>query len=462
MPDFETSDARLCPPYVPPAAEPVRFPLNFIHMLDNYLKIIPEQAYREPIAFAPGPPRMAFITGSELVKAVFLTRQTEFPKGRLQKKLLEPLYGGNMLAAHGPDWRWQRTAATPLFRYEELVQYGPAISAAALKTVEKWHAAPAGAVHAIQNDMMHATFEVISNILFAGGAPDMIADIEKGHADYYRGINWWAVYSLLGLPHWLPRPHGRLMRGHERRLRGAVTALVEARRGAAAGATDLIGRMLAISDPESGRVMTEELLVDNLVGFLMAGYETTAFSLTWTLYLISQSPEWETRMREEIERVAGAGPVTAAQVASLTVVQQVLSESLRLYPSAPVIVRDFHKDVELEGIKIAAGTIGIIPIYAIHRHRKLWEDPDRFDPDRFALDHISKRPRYHYMPFGAGPRVCLGASLAMIETTIMLATFVRAAHFEVERGFIPQPVARMFLLPKNGMPMRVTLRKVQS
>jgi cytochrome P450 len=455
------SSAPLYPPYVPPAAAPLRFPLNFIRMLDNYLKIIPEQAYREPIAFAPGPPRMAFITGSDLIKAVFLNRQTEFPKGRLQKKLLEPLYGGNMLAAHGQDWRWQRTAATPLFRYEEVLQYGPAISAAALRTVDKWHASPPGTVHVIDNDMMHATFEVISKIMLAGGAPDMIADIEKGHRDYYRGFNWWAVYILLGLPHWLPRPHGRLMRAHERRLRGAVAALVRARRGAPAGTTDLIGRMLAISDPESGRVMTEELLVDNLVGFLMAGYETMAFALTWTLYLISQSPEWEARMREEIERVAGAGPVTAAQVSSLTVVQQVLSESLRLYPSGPVIVRDFPNDVELEGIKIAAGTIGIIPIYAIHRHHRLWEDPNRFDPDRFAPDRASNRPRYHYMPFGAGPRVCLGSSLATIEATIMLATFVRAARFEVEPGFVPQPVARMFLLPRNGMPMRVTVRKAE-
>jgi cytochrome P450 len=453
------SAAPLYPPHVRPAARPLRFPFNLVHMLDNYLKVIPEQAYREPIAIAPGPPRMAFITGGELLKGLLLTRHAEFPKGRLQKNLLRPLYGNNMLASHGEDWRWQRTAAAPLFRYEELLQYGPFISAAALATVEKWRAAAPATVHVINKDMMHATFEVISKIMLAGGAPEVIQAIEKGHADYYKGINWWIVYILLGLPHWLPRPGGRLMRAHERRLRGAITALVQARRDTAGGKADLLGRMLAISDPESGRIMSDELLVDNIIGFLMAGYETTAFSLTWTLYLISQSPEWEARMVAEIARVVGAGPVTAAHVASLTVVQQVLNESLRLYPSAPVIVRDFHNDVELDGIKIPAGTIGIIPIYAIHRHRDVWDDPDRFDPDRFAPERASKPARYQFMPFGAGPRVCLGASLASIELTIMLATFVRAARFEVEAGFAPQPVGRMFLVPRNGMPMRVTMRE---
>jgi cytochrome P450 len=128
-----------------------------------------------------------------------------------------------------------------------------------------------------------------------------------------------------------------------------------------------------------------------------------------------------------------------------------------LFPTAPVIVRDIVKDIKFNGSVVPAGTIGIIPIYAIHRHHSYWDDPDRFDPNRFSPER-PKPSRYHFMPFGAGPRICIGAAFAMIEATIMLATFIRAAHFELTPGFTPQPSAQMFLLPKNGMPMSVTMR----
>jgi cytochrome P450 len=204
--------------------------------------------------------------------------------------------------------------------------------------------------------------------------------------------------------------------------------------------------------------MSDELVVGNILAFLVGGNDTTAFALAWTLYLISQSPHWEARMLQEIEQVVGSGPVTSAHFARLVTVQQVLNESLRLFPTAPLIVRDIVDDIEFDGVSIPAGTIGIIPIYAIHRHRSYWEDPDRFDPDRFAPNR-SKPTRFQFLPFGAGPRICIGAAFATIEATIMLATFVRAARFEVAPAFDPQPSARMFLLPKNGMPMRVTLRE---
>jgi len=234
---------------------------------------------------------------------------------------------------------------------------------------------------------------------------------------------------------------------------------VRARRAGAADGEDLLGRLVRASDAETGQTMSEELLVDNIVAFLMAGYDTTAFSLTWTLYLIAHSPEWETRMLGEIDRVVGTGPVTAGHVAQLTTVQQVLNESLRLFPTAPVIIRDIIEDTEFEGVMVPAGTIGVIPIYAIHRHEAYWEDPHRFDPGRFAPDHPKKPTRFQFLPFGAGPRICIGAAFAMIEATVMLAEFVRAARFAVAPDFEPQPSAQMFLLSKNGMPMRITMRE---
>jgi cytochrome P450 len=454
-----TNDATpFYPPRVKPSARPLRFPFNLTKLLNNNLEIIPEQAYRQPLVIVPGPPRMAFFSGTELVKTLLLTRPAEFPKGRLQVDVLKPVFGNAMISREGRDWRWQRGAAAPLFRHDELLHYGPIMSAAAESTVAQWRAASPGTVRAIDDDMMRAAFHVISNTMLAGGAQDVLHAIEQGHADYYRGANWWVIYTLLGLPHWLPRPGGKLMRAHENRIREAVTGLVRTRRAAAADGEDLLARMLRASDAETGQSMSDELVVDNIASFLMAGYDTTAFALTWTLYLISRSPEWEARMLQEIDQVVGSGPVTSAHVERLGTVQQVLNESLRLFPTAPVIIRDIVEGIQFDDVSVPAGTIGIIPIYAIHRHRSYWDDPDRFDPNRFAPDSRSKPTRFQFMPFGAGPRVCIGAAFAMLEATIMLATFVRAAHFEVSADFDPRPSARMFLLPENGMPMRITLR----
>ncbi len=162
-------------------------------------------------------------------------------------------------------------------------------------------------------------------------------------------------------------------------------------------------------------------------------------------------------MRDEVVRVASSDPVTSAHVASLPVVQQVVNESLRLYPTAPVIVRDIVEDTEIAGATVRAGTIGFIPIYAIHRHRANWDDPDRFDPNRFGSG-APKPSRYKFLPFGAGPRICIGAAFAVTEATIMLASFVRAAHFELAAGCDPRPSGRMFLRPQGELRMTVTMR----
>jgi cytochrome P450 len=447
------SDAAIYPPHVRPAPEPLRFPFNLIKLLRNNLEIIPEQAYEQPLTIAPGPPRMAFITGPDLVRTILHTQAASFPKGRLQVETLRPVFGDAMISAEGKEWRWQRGAAAPLFRHEELLHYGPVMSAAADKTVAKWAAASPGSIHPIHLDMMRTAYRVISNAMLVGGAEDMLGAIEKGHVDYYRGINWWIAYALLKLPAWLPRPGGNAMRAHETRLRNFVTELVGARRADAEKGDDLLARMVRASDPETGRTLSDQDIVDNIIAFLMAGYDTTALSLAWSIYLVSQSPEWEARILREVAEVVGSGPVTADHVEKLTVVQQVYSESLRLYPTAPVIVRDILSEIEFEGVTIPAGTIGIIPIYAIHRHHKLWKDPNRFDPSRFATDE--KPGRYHFLPFGAGPRICIGAAFATIEATIMLATFVRAARFEILPVFDPHPSGQMFLMPKSGLPMRV-------
>jgi cytochrome P450 len=177
--------------------------------------------------------------------------------------------------------------------------------------------------------------------------------------------------------------------------------------------------------------------------------------LTWALYLLARAPEWQTRIRDEVLVVAGRQPVGAGHLDKLTTTRAVLEEAMRLYPPAPVITRQTSATVELGGRTIPAGSNVVIPIFAVHRHRRLWDDPDRFDPERFLPERRHQILRTQFMPFGFGPRTCIGASFAMMEGMAILATLVRGADFEWDGRHLPEPLSRVTLRPKGGMPLRV-------
>ena len=452
------SRVPLYPPRVTPPPKPLNLPQSFIKFLSNPLLAIPESVYHEPLVVLRGPPAIAWVTDPALVKIVLLDRCDEFPQDLLLRRVLGPLFGNGILTSEGRDWRWQHQTVAPLFRHGEILRYVPAMVAGAEFAIKAWSAAPPGSTHAIDTAMVRATYHVISNTLLAGDGALIGETMEQGTADYVEGLSWSMAYAALNLPVWLPRPGRRRMHFWESRLRGAVTGLIHARRASPDDRDDLFTRLLGAVDPETSQTMSDEQLVDNLLTFLLAGHHTIAAALTWTLYLTSRAPEWEARMLEEIRQVVPSGPVTGEHIDKLVTVQQVLTESMRLFPPLPVMSRYAAEDVELAGEYIKAGTLIGLPIYVIHRHRKLWDDPDRFDPSRFAPGRDVGYSRYQFMPFGVGPRICIGAAFALIEATAMLATFVRAARFESPPGQEPIPVSRVVLLPKGGMPMRVTMR----
>jgi cytochrome P450 len=247
------------------------------------------------------------------------------------------------------------------------------------------------------------------------------------------------------------------MRIAQRQLRGAVATLVAERRAKPTATDDLLQRLMGAKNPETGAPMSDALLIDNLLTFLMAGHETTAKALTWTLHLLARAPQWAQRIREEVRDVTAGRAVRPEDVDALRITTQVLKESMRLFPPAPIISRRALAATELAGRSIPAGTQIIIPIYAIQRHRRYWADPDRFDPTRFTPENEANISRYHYMPFGAGPRICIGMAFAMIEAVAILATLVRAAGFASARDAEPEAVSRVTLRPAGGMPLKVTV-----
>jgi cytochrome P450 len=376
--------------------------------------------------------------------------------------LLSPLLGKGILTSEGADWKWQRQASAPIFRQHDLMAYVPTFVASAQAQIAKWRGAPQGSVQPIERDMTGVTFHVISTTLLPSADGSMAPAVEQATAQFQRSGGWGQLYAVANAPRWLPQPGGRAMAQAVHTLRSSVAAMLRERRAAGGGSgdtrDDLMHRLMGARDPETGQSMNDEQLIDNLLTFYLAGHETTAKALTWTLFLLSRSPHWTAVLEEEIERVTSGAAVAAEHIERLPLVQQVLKESMRVYPPVPLMSRQAVADTRLGEHPIRAGTSVLMPIYAIHRHAKRWQDPDAFDPERFTPEREAQIPRYQYMPFGAGPRICIGMAFAMIEATAMLATFLRHARFAPVEGHEPEPVARVTLIPRGGMPLEVRTR----
>jgi cytochrome P450 len=456
---MSTAAQRLVPPRIIPPAKPLKGLAFLAAFVRNPLEVAPQAVYEQDLVpGAIGRVQRLWITSPALVKTVLLDEREKFQK-LSQIRLLAPLLGKGILTSEGAEWKWQRQASAPMFRHQDLLGFVPAFVRATEALVARWRAAPAGSVQPVDRDMTRATFDVISATLLPSADH---ATVEESMGLFQRSGGWGQLYAMAGVPLWLPHPGMAAGARATRMLRSAVAAMLRKRRGAEESTgnspDDLMHRLMRAHDPESGQSMNEERLIDNLLTFYLAGHETTARALAWTLYLVARSPEWGAALEDEIGRVTGGGPVGGAHIEQLALVQQVVKESMRLYPPVPLLSRQCVAATSLGGVDVAPGATVVMPIYVMHRHTKRWEDPDAFDPARFAPEREAKIPRYQYLPFGAGPRICIGMAFAMIEATAMLATLLQKARFATLPGREPYPVARVTLQPGGGLPLKVTLR----
>jgi cytochrome P450 len=305
--------------------------------------------------------------------------------------------------------------------------------------------------------MTEVTFSVIARTILTGIDESEGDEVKQAARAYLDPITWEIAAALMLMKESWWHPGKRRMRKAATAERAAVQRLLDRRR-ARGGGEDLVARMLEARNPDTGEPMSDEQLIDNLATFLLAGHETTAKALTWTLYLLARAPGWQDRVRAEIATVTGGNPLRAEDIARLSITQRVIKESMRLYPPVPVLTRVNAEDVDLGGLRLRAPTLIVIPIYAVHRHHLTWDDPDRFDPDRFLPELEAKYSRTQFIPFGGGPRICIGSAFAMIEATALLATLLQSAHFDWdEHRRAPEPVSRVTLRPKGGMPLDVTM-----
>lgn len=436
------------PPKIPRGRDGQSTLQFLIAMVKSPVGAIPARAYTEPFATSRAhSPRSALITDPDALEQILIKRAADFPKSEVDDRVLGPAFGDSLLNAEGETWRWKRRLVAPYFAPAALAGLAPTMAAPFERIADAWASGAVANPIDVSEAMTEATLAVIAATLFEDPSEFDAQTIAHALEDYLAPMTWVVAFGALRLPRWLPHPgKGRIVRA-TRVMRETCAATV-ARRRAAPAKDDLFGRLMAATDPETGRPLTDEDMVDLILTLIAAGHETSANALTWALYLLAQQTDLQAELATEAK--AAAGP------ADLPRVEAFLKETLRLFPVAPMMARRTTRPETFGALSLPADALILIPIYAIHRHEALWDRPDQFDLARFLGQ---TPPRTQYMPFGAGPRVCLGASFALQEMTVGLAALLRRIRVSNCDETRFDPMHRVTLQPRDALWLTIRPRR---
>jgi len=361
------------------------------------------------------------------------------------------LFGSGLLTSEGDFWRRQRRLATPAFQGKQVQSYADVMVGQTLRLIESWRA---GETRTVSDDMVRLTLAILTKTLFDVDPDDADAmgPVLAGVLDYFGN----PANSLL-LPRWLPTPSALRFRRAVRSLDEMIARMIEERRAHPTAGQELLSQLLHAED-EDGQRMTDRQLRDELVTLAFAGHKTTAAALTYCFYLLAQSPEADARLAAEVRDVLGDRPPTAADVPNLPFAECVVKEALRLYPPSWGIGREALGDEEIGGYAVPRGTQLVLVQWVVQRDPRWFDEPDAFRPQRWQNDLESRLPRCAYFPFGDGPRVCIGARFALLETVLALATAVRRYRLELVPGQKFRLVPSITLWPRPGIRMVVCER----
>jgi cytochrome P450 len=366
------------------------------------------------------------------------------------------ILGQGLVTSRGELWQRQRRLIQPLFARSRMAGYQDEILAAGLSLCRSWESLPPAGVANVSTAMMHTTLEVITRTMFHTSVLDRF----DAFAEALQTVLRYAANdhrTPLRPPRWLPTPRRRAFLRAMGLLDDFVYGLIRERRAAGPLAGDLLDQLLAARDPQ-GRAMDERQIRDEVLTVFAAGHETTAVTLGWVWHLLSIHPEAQERLYRELVEVLGDAPPSVADLPRLPWARAVLEEALRLYPPAVVLQRKTAAPEQLGGFELPAGARVLINLFNIQRHPEFWEEPDAFRPERFLPGSAPSRHRLAFMPFGAGPRVCVGSSFAMEEALLLMALIARRFRFEPLAGASVQPEIEVTLRPRGGHKLAVTRR----
>jgi cytochrome P450 len=402
-----------------------------------------------------GPLHVYQLNHPDLVRQVLVEEPDKFHKPRLLKRAFRPFAGEGLLTSDGAMWKQQRKLMQPAFHHRQLAAYGEVMVTHATRMMDSFVDRE---VRDISADMTALTMGIVVKSLFGADLPDEIAEISGSMRAILDAANQ-RLNSVLRFPSWVPTARNLRERRAVAKLDAILQALIRRRRASRESRDDLLSVLLAAVDDESGFRMSDQQLRDEMMTLFLAGHETTATSLTWIWYLLSRHPEVATRLLAELRRVLGGRSPCVDDLPNLPYTSMVIREAMRLYPPAPGVAREPVVDVALGGYDVAKGSFISINSYALHRDGRFFPDPDRFDPDRFAPGWEDRTPRYAYLPFGGGPRVCIGNGFALLEARLILATVAQRYKLSLEPDEPLRPTQLVTLRPSRPVTMRVERRE---
>lgn len=415
---------------------------------DTLNVILDYRQYGDLVALKFGPFKAYAAYHPDIVKEIIVDNAKHVRKSRGVKLALQDIAGDNIFTSDGDFWKQQRKLMQPAFHSQRIGAYADTMVNLAQQEVASWSD---NAELDVYEAMTRLTMNVITRTMFDAEVGTDIHDIGESFSRLFE-IADKRVGRLLPVPKWLPTPENRTVKAQAAKVRAVLQPMIDERRKSGEDKGDLLS-MLLLSQDEDGNGMTDEQVMNEAVTIFGAGHETTANLLTFVWYALSQNPEVREQLQQEVDSVLGGRAATLADLRQMKYTEQVIKETLRLYPPAWIFTRTVVEPITIQGQNIDPICVMIISPWAIGRDERWYPDPLTFNPERFTPENEATIPKYAFIPFGGGPRVCIGNQFAMMEATLILATIAQRFELNLKSNFHTKPERAFTLRPSNGMKM---------
>ena len=424
---------------------------------ENQLAFLLNNAYKygEIYAFRLGPRRIVVVSGPELNHEVLVKQQREVYKAGFNRNILGRVLGQGILTSEGDYHKRQRNLVQPAFHAKRINTYAEVMVQHTEAMLAGWRD---GLVLDIDEAMMRLTMGIVSKTLFDADVADEDNEVGEAIADFQTASVLDFSRGFM-LPMWLPTAHNRRIRRSKETIDRAIRRIINERRASGEDSGDLMSMLLVAQDEEDGRSMSDEQVRDEVVTLFAAGHETTSNALAWTWYLLAENPDAEARLYEELDQVLNGRSPVLADLANLPYTEAVIKESMRLYPPVWLLmIRTSDEPLALGGYRIEPGSWIFVSPYITQRDPRYFPNPGSFEPQRFLEPREVEIPRYAYIPFGAGPRVCIGNAFAMMEARLILATIARTYRLDLVPGQEIVPAPEITLSIRDGLRVKLEAR----
>jgi len=429
-------------------SETVPSPMQALRIAQwNFLELLPKSCLTEPVISGQAGAAFHMVMDPPLIRELLNNRVKDFPKGNMIVDLFRSVAQENIVSAHGATWEKLRPPMAKAIHISTLKNFSNVFSEAAeaaATRISKHLGSPLD----IESQMTQTTFEVIAKLALTESDPQFMNTIQRALATFTTEIARFSPLDFLDAPNWLPRPNRAGVSPTIAYGQKLVDSVISARKqNGPQSPPDILDKLLEAqaADP----FITDAHIRDNLNVMLIAGHDTTARTLSWALYLAAFDPEVQEAASAEARAVLQGRPAGFDDVQNLPLTERIIKETMRLYPSFPLLVRKSLVSETIGGVDFRKNDQVLIPLYALHRSHLYWDEPDSFRPSRF--DGTTKINKYAYLPFGGGPRICIGASFAQLQSQIQLATLLSRFRFSLIEGRPPQPKLSFSLISRNGI-----------